>query len=116
MNTKKTGGRKKAGKTGFCPEVGWPTFFQADILREWNQLDTALSLAEEGISLCQQTSSIASLPFLLYGYAMLLRICLSRGELDTASSAFQQLERIGMTMNQFTSSYHCSLFTTIDQV
>ena len=98
------------------PEVGWPAIFQADILREWNQLDAALSLAEEGISLCQQTSSIASLPFLLYGYAVLLRICLSRGELDTARSAFQLLEHIEMTMNQFTSSYHHSLFTTIDQV
>jgi len=98
------------------PEVGWPAIFQADTLREWNQLDAALSLVEEGISLCQQTSSIASLPFLLYGYAVLLRICLSRGELDTARSAFQLLEHIEMTMNQFTSSYHHSLFTTIDQV
>jgi len=98
------------------PEVGWPTFFQADILREWNQLDAALSLVEEGISLCRQTSSITSLPFLLHGYAVLLRICLSRGELDTARSTFQLLEPIGMTINQFISLYHRSFFAIIDQV
>ncbi len=34
--------------------VGWPTILRADVLREWNDLDTARSLAEEAVSLCQQ--------------------------------------------------------------
>lgn len=97
-------------------EVGYPTAFQAEILREWNELDAALSLAQEAISLCKQAGSIASLPFLLLGYTVLLRISLSRRELDTAYAALQQLERIGMSMEQHICAYHRSFFTTIDQV
>ena len=41
------------------PDAGWPAIFQADIRREWNQLDVALSLVEEGISLCRQIASLA---------------------------------------------------------
>ena len=44
--------------------VGWPTILRADVLREWNDLDTARSLAEEAVSLCQQAESIASIAFL----------------------------------------------------
>jgi len=98
------------------PEVGWPAPLQADILREWNKLDDALSLAEESILLCKQTTSLASLVYSLCGYAVLLRIFLSRGELDAARSALQQLEYVGMNMNQLSSTHLCSFFTTIDQV
>jgi len=98
------------------PEVGWPASLQANILREWNQLDAAMDLAGEAISLCQQTASVASLAFLLYGYAVLLRICLSRGEIDAARSALQQYEQIRVSMNQPTSIYMHSLFTMVDQV
>jgi len=74
------------------PAVGWPTLLQADILREWNQLDAALALVEEAISLCKQTASSVSLFFLLCGYAVLLRVHLSRGDLDAARSALQEFE------------------------
>ena len=97
-------------------DVGYPTVFQAEILREWNELDAALSLVEEAISLCKQTTSLASLISILLGYAILLRIHLSRRELDAARSALQQVDRIGRKMNQPTSLYFRSLFTTIDQV
>jgi LuxR family maltose regulon positive regulatory protein len=97
-------------------DVGYPTVFQAEILREWNELDAALSLAEEAISLCEQTTSLASLISLLLGYAILLRIHLSRGELNAARSVLQQVDRIGRKMNQPPFLYFRSLFTTIDQV
>jgi ATP/maltotriose-dependent transcriptional regulator MalT len=80
--------------------VSWPSIFQAEILREWNQLDTALELVTEAISLCKQTKSFSSLINLLLGYAVLLRISLSRGELDAACSALQEFERIGTRMSQ----------------
>jgi LuxR family maltose regulon positive regulatory protein len=35
------------------PEAGWPAILQAEILREWNQLDAAMDLAREALSLCQ---------------------------------------------------------------
>ena len=55
-------------------DVGWPAIFRADILREWNDLDTARSLAEEAVSLCQQAESIASIIFVFWG---MLRCCAS---------------------------------------
>lgn len=87
------------------PLVCWPTLTQADLLREWNQLDRARSLVEEAIPLCKQIGSTASLLYLHYGYEVLMRIYLSRGELDAACSAIQEAERISMTLNE-----PCSLF------
>jgi LuxR family maltose regulon positive regulatory protein len=104
------------GGSVVVPDVGWAALWQADILREWNQLDAALELAEEAISLCKQTQSINSLTFILHGHGELLRIHLSRGELEAACSAFQEFERIGRSMNQPYYSFVRSLFTTIDQV
>jgi LuxR family transcriptional regulator, maltose regulon positive regulatory protein len=98
------------------PDVGWPTLLQADILREWNQLDAAHALTEEAISLCQQAGSFASPVYLVCGYAVLTRICLSRGELQEACSALQEVEKLGQQMGQPIYLYFRSLYTTVDQV
>lgn len=98
------------------PAVGWSILLQADILREWNQLDAALALVEEAIPLCKQTASSISLFYSLCGYAVLLRIALSRGELDKARSALQKFERIGLNIDKGLNSYVRSHFTTVDQV
>jgi len=98
------------------PDVGCPMLFQAEILREKNELDAALSLAQEAILLCKQTESLISSVYVFCGYAVLMRVHLSRGELDAACSAFQQIERIGKHMNQSWYGYLYSLFTTRDQV
>jgi LuxR family maltose regulon positive regulatory protein len=90
--------------------VGWPAIFRADILREWNDLDNARSLAEEAVSLCLQSESIVSIIFVFWGYAALLRIYLSHGELEAAYSALQQFEYVKMHMNQFTYSHMNSIF------
>ncbi len=98
------------------PDVGWTALWQADILREWNQLDNVLKLTEEAASLCKQTTSINSLVYILCGYAVLLRVHLSLGNLEAALSALKQFERIGMSMNQHVCLHMRSLFTTVDQV
>jgi len=98
------------------PDVGWPTLWQADILREWNQLDVAYALIEEAISLCQQTGSFALPVYLVCGYATLAHICLSRGELDRARFALEQVERMGQSMNRPIYLYFRSLYSTVDQV
>jgi len=98
------------------PEMGWPAIIQAELQREWNQLDAAHTLAQEAISLYKQTSSMSWLVLLLCEYSVLVRIHLSRRELDAARSALQQVERIGMSMNQPSYSFASSFFTTIDQV
>jgi LuxR family maltose regulon positive regulatory protein len=98
------------------PEVGWPALLQAEILREWNQLDEACSLVGEALSMYQQAESLLSLRYLLLGQAILLRISLSQGELDTARSALQELEHIGTQTNYSIYLHERSLFTTIDQI
>lgn len=98
------------------PEAGFPALFQAEILREWNQLDAALSLAEEAIAQCKQNASTLSLAFSLYEYAVLVRIFLSRGEYDAAHGALQEFEKLGRTVNLSTLLHARSLFTTVDQV
>ena len=107
-------GRQQAGF--MLPYVGYPTLFQSDILREWNQLDELPTLVSEGIELCKQTESMSLLIHLLYGYGILLRVRLSRGELDAASSALQEIEHISMGMNQHLYLHVRSIFTTVDQV
>src|SRR5260370_8798661 len=47
---------------------------------------------------------------------MLLRVCLSYGELEAARSALQQIEHIGTSLSQYFYISACSHFTTIDQV
>src|SRR4051794_37190959 len=84
------------------PETGYPALFQTEILRERNQLDRALSMAQEAMALYQQAETIISPVFLFYGYEVLLRIALSRGKLDAARSALQQIEQMGKSMNQAT--------------
>jgi len=98
------------------PRIGWPTLFQAEVLREWNELDTALSLAEEAIKLCQQLEWTLSLIYLQHGYAILLRVFLSRGDLDAARLVFQQFEHLNRSINPSFSSYYHAFFTTVDQV
>lgn len=107
-------GEKPGGLT--LPDVGWPAAFQAEILREWNQLDAAHALAQEALTLCQQTASLGLLIYVITGYAVLLRISLSCGDLETAHFALQQVDRISMTMNQPIALHFYSLYTTVDQV
>ena len=90
--------------------------WQAEVLREWNQLDAALSLAQEAIKLCEQIESTLSLVFSHSGYAVLLHVYLSRGDYDAARSALQEFERIGTSMNQPWYSFQRSFLTSIDQI
>jgi LuxR family maltose regulon positive regulatory protein len=98
------------------PQVGWIVLFQAEILRQWNQLDAALAVIEEAIELCKHVESIATLLFLFWVYAIQVRIFLSCAEMDAAHSALEQLKQVSMCLNQPTSSYAHALFTTVDQV
>src|SRR5260370_20397621 len=58
-------------REGMLPDVGWPMVLQTEILREWNQLDTVLSLVQEAIPLCQQTTSKGFILYTLCAYAIL---------------------------------------------
>lgn len=98
------------------PYVGYPALFQADILREWNQLDGLPTFVAEGIELCKQTESMSLLIHLIYGYGILLRVHLTGGALNEACTALQEIEHIGRGMNQHLYLHVRSIFTTVDQV
>jgi len=106
---------KQPGKP-VLPEVGFPAVYQAEILREWNQLDAALLLVEEGISLYKQVESMASLVYLLASYSALLRVYLSCAQLDAACSSLQQFEDIGISLSHHIYLLTRSHFTTVDQI
>ncbi len=81
-----------------------------------NQLAVARSLVTEALSLCEQSISLVSLSFLHRGYAILIRVYLSCGELDAACLALQQTEQISDYLNGHVYQFNHSLFTTVDQV
>jgi LuxR family maltose regulon positive regulatory protein len=97
-------------------DVGWPAAFQAEILREWNQLNAAYSLAQEALELCQRTESLGLLIYVITGYTILLRISLSCGNLEAAIAALQQVENMSMKMNRPLFLHFHALYTTVDQV
>jgi hypothetical protein len=98
------------------PWIGWVTLSQAEILREWNELAYAQSLATEAISLCEQATSLVSLLYLYWGYAVMIRVCLSCRDVGAARTFLWQAEQIGRSMNQQVYLHVHSCFTTIDQV
>jgi LuxR family maltose regulon positive regulatory protein len=72
-------------------EVGHTAVYQMDILREWNQLDTALELAQK---ILQRDEPL----LLSMGLPTLARVHLSRGEYDAAAEILQRAERISEHM------------------
>ena len=102
-------GRKSAASS--LPDVGWPLLFHADILREWSELKTARSLIEEAMGLCKQSESFVALVYILCGYAMLLRLSLSSGDLHAARSALQEFHQISRLLSQpFSLHFHTIYF------
>ncbi len=82
------------GKLGGYPlwvEVGHTAVYQMDILREWNQLDTARELAHKVVQRDE--------PLLLsMGLPALARVHLSRGEVEAAAETLQRAERVSEHM------------------
>ncbi len=70
------------------PAVGLIYARQADVLREWNQLDEALDLALQGLELIRQPGYEV---YLRITYIVLVRIYLARGEMQAADQALQQV-------------------------
>jgi LuxR family maltose regulon positive regulatory protein len=98
------------------PEAGHPALWQAEILREWNQLEMAYTLIEEALPLCKQSNTSPGLIYIFLGYTVLLRICLSCGKLERAHAALQEFERIGKSLNQPSYLYLHSFYATVDQI
>ncbi|HEY4035655.1 MAG TPA: LuxR C-terminal-related transcriptional regulator [Ktedonobacteraceae bacterium] len=107
-------GKQSEGR--MLPEVSWSSVWQAEVLWEWNKLTDAHALVREAILRAEQSESIGSLIYLLYGYMIQLRIFLSYKELDAARSTLKQIEDIGRRMNQPVYVFCFSHTFMIDQV
>jgi len=90
--------------------VCWGYIHHANVLREWNQLDEALSLALQAVRLCEQTETIVTL---YRGYTVLMRIYLARGEMEAARSAFQHAEEV---LAKTYSPYRRSVYVIVEWV
>jgi LuxR family maltose regulon positive regulatory protein len=90
--------------------VCWAYSIHADVLREWNRLDEALSLALQGVQLSEQTEMIVALYF---AYSVLMRVYQAQGEMDAARLAFQKSEA---TLAQNYSPYRRSIFLIAEWV
>jgi LuxR family transcriptional regulator, maltose regulon positive regulatory protein len=69
--------------------VSWPYIYQADILREWNDLDTAIDLAEQAIQRGKESKKIMLIP---HWEAILAHCFFSKGDLDAMEQILQQAE------------------------
>jgi len=106
---------KKPGEL-MVPEMGWLMLFQAEILREWNEIDAARTLIAEAIPLCKQSKIVSSLVYIFLGYSVLLRISLSHGDLEVARSALEEFERLGRSVNLPFYLFMRSFYATVDRV
>ncbi len=91
--------------------VGLTYAYQADLLREWNRLDEALDFALRGLHLAEQWKYNAV--YLGRGYQALIRIYLSRGELDAAQRALQKMLRLPLLMH---NPYQQASLSSVEQV
>jgi LuxR family maltose regulon positive regulatory protein len=91
-------------------QVCWAYIIHADVLREWNRLDEALSLALEGVQLSEQTETTVAL---YLAYSVLMRVYQAQGEMEAARLAFQKSEA---TLAQNYSPYRRSIFLIVDWV
>ena len=83
---------------------------QAELLREWNQLDAAQELVLQCIELAEQSALLSSLDL---GYSGLGRIHLARGDLDAASDAFALAAKVD---EQLHNPYVQTLYLCVDQI
>jgi LuxR family maltose regulon positive regulatory protein len=107
---------QQATQLGISPEgqpfatVGVAYAYQADVLREWNQLDAALDLALQGMRFIEQTK------YTLYvdtAYMVLVRIYLSRGEVEAANATLQQVMQLPTIVD---NPYRRSWLTVVERV
>ncbi len=71
--------------------LSWPEIFLADILREWNDLDTAIDLARQAI---QQAEKLDKLMVLPHWYSILGHCLFSKGDLDALEQILQRAEAL----------------------
>jgi len=78
-------------RSGHQPAMGPAYVGRGNLEREWNHLDAATSLLQEGIKLCEQTGNMQ---VILQAYTGLAFIHQARGDTDGASAMMRQAVQI----------------------
>jgi LuxR family transcriptional regulator, maltose regulon positive regulatory protein len=91
--------------------VGLAYAYQADLLCEWNRLDEALDFALRGLHLAEQGDYTSV--YLGRGYQALVRIYLSRGELDAAQATLEELLQLPLLVQ---NPYQQATLAAVEQV
>jgi LuxR family maltose regulon positive regulatory protein len=73
------------------PAAGLPYVKMGDLMREWNELETATQYLERGIELCLQWGHADAL---ITGYTTLARVQLAQGKLAPARDTYHHAERL----------------------
>ncbi|MFN2229705.1 MAG: LuxR C-terminal-related transcriptional regulator [Anaerolineae bacterium] len=73
------------------PAAGLPYVKMGDLMREWDELETATQYLERGIELCLQWGHADAL---ITGYTTLARVQLAQGMLDRARDTFHRAEQL----------------------
>jgi LuxR family maltose regulon positive regulatory protein len=71
--------------------LSWPDIHQADILREWNDLDTAIDLAEQAVQQAEKLEKFITLP---HWYSVLAHCLFAKGDLDAMEDVLQKAEAL----------------------
>ena len=83
---------------------------QALVLQEWNRLEEAQDRAQQAVQIAEHIGEPTQQ---FYAYGSLLRVALSRGELEQARAALEQADRAGSDVG---SPYLQAFFITVERV
>lgn len=83
---------QSTGRRGWqLPVTGYTYTLMSDVLREWNDLDTALRYARQGLDLCQHWGQADALA---QGYLRLAQVLQAVGDTDRAWDAIQEARQV----------------------
>src|SRR5207244_2850445 len=79
---------------GPLPVAAYPDVFQAQLAYAWNQLEVARSAAQKAI---EKTAPLQYMDILMVAYEVLVRVCISQGDLTGAEQAVREMERVNQS-------------------
>ncbi len=79
---------------GPLPVAAYPDLFQAQLAYEWNQLEVAQSVAQKAID---RTAPLQYMDILVGAYEVLVRVCITQGDITGAEQAVREMERLNQS-------------------
>src|SRR5436309_6905642 len=80
---------------GPLPVAAYPDVFQAQLAYAWNQLEVAKNAAQMAI---EKTAPLQYMDILMMAYEVLVRVCISQGDLTRPEQAVREMERVNQSV------------------